>query len=67
MERKTGNKRAGSAAFQMKSSPAKLFGTQTKQKDKTKITGDKTFKKDKTKTKISGDRNFSIFNFGGSK
>tara|TARA_R110002020_G_scaffold221819_1_gene430012 strand:- start:998 stop:1195 length:198 start_codon:yes stop_codon:yes gene_type:complete len=65
MERKRGNKRAGSAAFQMKSSPAKLFGT--KQKDKTKITGDKTFKKEKTKTKISGDRNFSIFNFGGRK
>ena len=65
MERKRGNKRAGSAAFQMKSSPAKLFGT--KQKDKTKITGDKTFQKDKTKVKVSGDRNFSLFSFGGKK
>ena len=37
MERKRGNKRAGSAAFQMKSSPAKLFGLFNKLRGRKKV------------------------------
>ena len=57
MERKSKGK-----GFKLES-PLRFIGT--KDKEKTKITGDKTFQKEKHKTKISGDRSFSLINFGG--